>query len=1509
MSIRHSTPSNSKRPLSAIFIGDLNSNNPDQHSHNSQTQLPSPPSTQGSSKDGSQRSKSRAAPMTDGLERPSSRASLPRRWDPPNRDDDDDDDDYNNDNEDHTAKLSDERRLVPDLEYRSSSRAGLRRSGSAMDTDAALLQSQSRRAQNRQLIERMDAIASNGRLNAPSPRPSASRSPIPRPPSTLSSSNSARISHTRLRQDAVSGSETEREYGAHEDDHSTPPTSAITQNHLSDSRRDEIHDQYVEREPSSRADSRQSPRRSFTANSVSKRRGLTMLDGLTAHDSPLFTGAITAAVKEPAPSLRTSPHKTRFPLPREFRDRRGLDTQNHSGSVSPEEHAFPSRHRPSSRDRLQEYTNSPIANRPPSVERSSRPPSVLNGRLSRDYGPRATPNGYRSELGASTSTVTPSNSGLASSSSNWSVGRFNTVRERRTSHSRWASEDLYSPEEESNPNEQSDARRYRYQSRGGSAESALAGGRSLLGEGLKAAGLTRRRDDRDDDIFTPERFPRHGGKDSEPNGLPPSLPPLNGSTITYSSSSSSAITDFTTESQAAEMRRDRLSRLNVSALERLPEREGSRDRDIRSEHNRTPFSGARENRIAPSTTSRVLPSRPQTSIDPKYFDSRNPPRTAPPQLRTYRSALALPVDDRGYDSPSGLSRDLSDRERERLALPSAPSVTRRPIDATVSNPTVEHARLLKDALRSFEGNVKRAVPNIHPSAASNCIAAADTLVQAASILNSLLRSNADRAMEEQIDAEVGDGDGGADPEVWRRVGSQFRESIKYSDEIVRTMTALLLDVGKIMRDAATTSGTATPPPVMTSTPMMPTSSSGSSTLNSHLHHSRTMSLDEEALAARRADSGSADGRSVAGSGSGVSSSARAAGARKSVDGASVSSGGRRSLDHLSGRLSTDYTRRSVDESIRDRERDSGSLRRVVGRRSDAAYDQQRATTSLSHARTNGERDVVTERQSERERSITMSYTSPELDRQDVGRPKSVLAALSSRRLFQPRRTLDSPGRTGSPKLFGDSSMEADSPTPAPRPNVVNEERVRRFPPLAVPPPLSTLPSESVMEQSPSLSSATSQRFPNNGASHGTFSRRKTSIGSMATVTLRASVSKFPSLTSPSKPTTQITPTTVSTMSDREVAPTPSRLSDASGRQSSMGTRSSNVRTISASTSRDLGREQRQRSLSALSASESGDALYEGGTSGRTSEVEDWPNGTVQGRSSSRLGVDRTDRLPSSRSRPSLEGVFDDRDRRERRRTTGVSNIPIALGLLLIILHLIAANNGCPDATTIQVPTTGATGPARPLRVLGSGNNGCAYLVPWEGQVAVAKTPIDWFPKTDNFSQRRWDKEREGLRRAGDFFGSAQGKDGRPWLFMAYHPGPMLDNTQLWHEKVGSDEYIEAGKPQEECTNLLNAAYKAVARRAVQMASDKKIRHKDISFGNLVWNDAADPKDLEVVFIDWSNWEAVDPNSYNAQTVYYDTLNELLEKYPILDADYRKEGTKKWRPRIRGICSPASRGYP
>jgi hypothetical protein len=160
---------------------------------------------------------------------------------------------------------------------------------------------------------------------------------------------------------------------------------------------------------------------------------------------------------------------------------------------------------------------------------------------------------------------------------------------------------------------------------------------------------------------------------------------------------------------------------------------------------------------------------------------------------------------------------------------------------------------MMDSLSIFESNLSRLPPNGHTTTNTipELFKAAQTIVQATEKLNVLLRSGTNRALEEQISAEVSGelGEGNSDlSEYWRTVGSDFRECLRASDDLVRNMTGFLLGVGKVLRE---------------------TNASNVGTPSQHL---RSMSLDEDVTARLNTEGAPTSGgrssegrRSVAGS--------------------------------------------------------------------------------------------------------------------------------------------------------------------------------------------------------------------------------------------------------------------------------------------------------------------------------------------------------------------------------------------------------------------------------------------------------------------------------------------------------------------------------------------------------------------------------------------------------------------------------------------------------------------
>ena len=332
--------------------------------------------------------------------------------------------------------------------------------------------------------------------------------------------------------------------------------------------------------------------------------------------------------------------------------------------------------------------------------------------------------------------------------------------------------------------------------RSGSLESPVAQSRSLVGEGLKAAGIATKRRETTDDVFRES-------------------------------------------TRQPEERRLEL----VTTMERTPE---SRGREV--DHDPEPRTPASAVGRGPPRS--LFSSRPVSSMGGAYHES---PSSDALRVSTFKGKNTTPLmdidrdlplvrqpsTDRGYPSPyTGASRQLAGTPL---------SATR---DRVASG---EHGKLMMDSLSIFESHLSRLPPNGHTTTNTipELFKAAQTIVQATEKLNICLRNGTNRALEEQISAEVSGelGEGNSElSEYWRTVGSDFRECLRASDDLVRNMTGFLLGVGKVLRE---------------------TNASNVGTPSQHL---RSMSLDDDVTARLNSEGAPTSGgrssegrRSVAGS--------------------------------------------------------------------------------------------------------------------------------------------------------------------------------------------------------------------------------------------------------------------------------------------------------------------------------------------------------------------------------------------------------------------------------------------------------------------------------------------------------------------------------------------------------------------------------------------------------------------------------------------------------------------
>ncbi|KAH7904956.1 hypothetical protein BJ138DRAFT_1018373 [Hygrophoropsis aurantiaca] len=839
------------------------------------------------------------------------------------------------------------------------------------ENSVALQRVKSLAERNRMAI---DKLSSFSRLSTPSPSNGssrASRSPLPpqNPPSSSSSSSAAsssRISShshshsaplARSYDSTLSGSETEREsqrmgstsrsgsrsntnsnsYGSSSPELSvTPPPS----NYAPRAR------QRLTSAPTSPAKARQpSPGPSRTP-----RKRVSMASAMSAplEDSRYVSNDVTSAALAAVASSRRSPtgsgsRRSRQPLPKEFRerDRRSLDGRTSIEPMTPHHTSF--RDGGTTSPRIGTFSNN--TNSIPNPQTSPR-------------GPR--------------------------------TNRSSTVRELTRRHqTRWLSDDF-----SAGAPDQPDMGR-RQTLRGGSAESQLGVGRSLVGEGLRAAGIGMRTNG--EDVFSQAKDPSVSVRRAR------------------STAASQAVNDEGLEE------RNRLST-------RISEGVGPPRSQVNSDPSRVPAAVIEGARAA-----RTNSSRPATSMAEFYHgEDGNAGRGSAFSLRSRRAGTGYAA-ERERSSPS--VRPLSVQQSQPPAAPTPPDrarngiVTRRHTSLTPlgngSSTSVngqqqasEHTRLMLDSLSMFESHLSRLAGS--SSTAPELYRHAETIVHASEKLNSLLRAGTNRALEEQIDAEVADEDYPDPGEVWRRIGGEYRESLRVSDEVVRSLTGFLLDVGKVLKEATA-------------------ASEGS-------QHLRSVSLDDEAT--RRLTPDSAVDRN---------------GGRRSQD-------GRRSVESRRS-WEPSGTGNGVDVSRRPSTRADGALAARPPSSRDRDIEQERAPP-------------------------TRTSTLPPLS--------------ATRRLFTPREQREQQMTSNALEAHNtpgvlDLSLEYEpSPTPASR-----NPQQRPMPSLSMPPPLPSLPSESLLRRSAS-------------SLLDKVSRRTVSIASISTV--RAQNAPFP-LSTPN-PTTAVTPHTV-----------------------------------------------------------------------------------------------------------------------------------------------------------------------------------------------------------------------------------------------------------------------------------------------------------------------------------------------------------------------------------------------
>lgn len=373
--------------------------------------------------------------------------------------------------------------------------------------------------------------------------------------------------------------------------------------------------------------------------------------------------------------------------------------------------------------------------------------------------------------------------------------RFSTVRDLTRRHqTRWLSADL-------SGNAPDGGRRQ--SQRGGSAESALNGGVGapgrLAGESLRAAGIVMRGSGRqgapsNEDVFGDERdvnVPARGAR----SGV---VGPSTGRVVEWEDA----------EKQRRSDADDRSRTSGPSARVGEPVGPPATRPHLQSDPIRAPPA-----LVVERDARRGISSRPATSMA-DFSHGGDGSRNGGYSIRSGRTTYDL--SDRPESRRSPIMRTPS--------LPQPPGELDRPHTGTFSrqytsvtpgghgslvnlqnSQSAEHTRLMLESLSMFQAQLSR-LPNPSPTV-RDLSDHSNAIIRSSDRLNRILRAATANAVQQQIAVEVDDEyyevDGPNHPtQIWRDVGSDFREGLRESDDVVRSLTGFILGVGKLLKEVA-----------------------------------------------------------------------------------------------------------------------------------------------------------------------------------------------------------------------------------------------------------------------------------------------------------------------------------------------------------------------------------------------------------------------------------------------------------------------------------------------------------------------------------------------------------------------------------------------------------------------------------------------------------------------------------------------------------------------------------
>ncbi|KAJ3907965.1 hypothetical protein F5879DRAFT_939474 [Lentinula edodes] len=898
--------------------------------------------------------------------------------DPPN-DDDDDDDNYNGNGEDDTARLNRRHSL---------------KSVSVNENTMAIQRALTLKERTRLTIDKLSSYSRN------TPSPSAH---------TRSSDSSSSTSRHRLLEQHHSGSETERELIDSDARPSTPklhrarlvsapasPGKALLSIKQSNSTSSSSS------ESPARSRKRVSMAASDFAEVTSGRRMRSPDEYKVSQTSRRFPDVAQAALAAVASSRgRISPtanSKKRQPLPKEF-----FEASASASTTSASRGGSSSSSNPIDNTES-DYENGRFSIEPTTPHHTmSRPSSTMKFL---QLSPRQQKN--------LNNTLTHSSLRHPFSDPRPNLQRSSTLRRHQTG-GRWVSEDMSvasshrtdgeaDEDYEDVPNPQGRRQTLRT---GGSADSALTVGvgRSLVGEGLKAAGL------------------KGGGAVGRRGDIFDENTPLREKVIRDRE-----------RAQRLERIERSISRTGIRSQSRLGwEHENDEDEghfsNIRSRGNGSDIRTRAGTVVGPrASTSMAIRDREREGVG-----GEPEPRTAPPHLRSYKSSYDLVLSQEALsrheiDLGRETAQDREDRAPSSLSrhVPSPFGSTRRSIPNLLSNDgeashlniaRSNHNRLLHDSLHMFETHVTR-LPSTSSATTSDLLRNAQNIAGAAEKLNLMTRVAMTKALDAQINAEVDGGTSDEAADIWRTVGADYRDQMRVSDELVRSVTDFLLGVGRAVKDM--TGG-------------------GDS-------HGRSVSLDEVGGRLTRNSLGS-DGGST-GSGRRSEESRRSWG----DDVKRLSTGPKRSESALSGRPSSVLNARDHETPISLRSRQSNESTNVSraqesGRGNLVTFDSQETLHAVAFdpSPTPASRAQLNRNQERPGATLDRARTLPPLS---IPKPLAQLPSesLTRRQTQTPASSTRHRPTTGSNTVRGPFPLSSPNiPTTALTPHTVSNSQRQDFP--------------------------------------------------------------------------------------------------------------------------------------------------------------------------------------------------------------------------------------------------------------------------------------------------------------------------------------------------------------------------------------------------------------------------------------------------------------------------------